>query len=530
GHSTLLPTLQPPPPHTLFTTTHPLSPSFHLPHRHRLSFKTMAERQKRVLQEKNERLLLEMISLSGNNQCADCGAKGPRWASFNLGVFLCIRCGGLHRKMGTHISKVKSVTLDSWTPEQIEMMKQGGNSKANAKYNPHPEQHPLPLAEDDSGMERYIRSKWEKKAFMEREEREKESPKPQSSRQLQVVSAPVRSSSVPVVYQGSNHGPALQRLRDMGFHDQDRNRQVLTQTQGDIDAAAEILLRLPGARAPSSQPSSAQVSDEHKLTQLWNMGFQDDAKSREALRRTGGNVDVAAAILLEERKNNQHRLSPASTPSPTRDTFDRAENSGPGLQQQQQQPFQNNINNPQNPSNFSLYGTSSQQQQSPQQASNGISLFNNTNNTFAQQLQQQPALASPFNQQQTPFSSLTTLTPTTPAGNAGMSGYFGAGSVSSAVTGNTTPGGAGFGGLGAQQQQPHLTGFNGLTSQQHQPQLTGFSGLASQQQPQLTGFNGSGHQQVLSGVPMFGGMSVQQTGFGQQAGLSSNASSIGFSK
>lgn len=46
----------------------------------------------------------------------------PRWASYSLGVFLCIRCAGIHRKMGTHISKVKSITMDQWTSEQIEVM------------------------------------------------------------------------------------------------------------------------------------------------------------------------------------------------------------------------------------------------------------------------------------------------------------------------------------------------------------------------------------------------------------------------
>jgi hypothetical protein len=35
------------------------------------------------------------------------------------GVFMCIRCSGIHRSMGTHISKVKSVDLDTWTPEQM---------------------------------------------------------------------------------------------------------------------------------------------------------------------------------------------------------------------------------------------------------------------------------------------------------------------------------------------------------------------------------------------------------------------------
>lgn len=108
------------------------------------------DRAKKVVNEKNERILLEMTKQPGNDTCADCGAKGryiktiippfffsfcistfflleqiflgPRWASHNLGVFLCIRCGGLHRKMGTHISKVKSISLDSWTPEQIEVI------------------------------------------------------------------------------------------------------------------------------------------------------------------------------------------------------------------------------------------------------------------------------------------------------------------------------------------------------------------------------------------------------------------------
>ena len=41
-------------------------------------------------------------------------APGPRWASMNLGIFLCLNCSGIHRRLGVHISKVKSVTLDGW--------------------------------------------------------------------------------------------------------------------------------------------------------------------------------------------------------------------------------------------------------------------------------------------------------------------------------------------------------------------------------------------------------------------------------
>ena len=42
-----------------------------------------------------------------------------------LGVFLCMRCAALHRKLGTHITKVKSLSMDSWSNEQVEVCCKG---------------------------------------------------------------------------------------------------------------------------------------------------------------------------------------------------------------------------------------------------------------------------------------------------------------------------------------------------------------------------------------------------------------------
>uniref|UniRef100_A0A182T8T0 Arf-GAP domain-containing protein n=1 Tax=Anopheles maculatus TaxID=74869 RepID=A0A182T8T0_9DIPT len=83
-----------------------------------MSRKNETERQKQI-QEKCQMLLTKMLRDDDNKYCVDCDAKGPRWASWNLGVFLCIRCAGIHRNLGVHISRVKSVNLDSWTPEQV---------------------------------------------------------------------------------------------------------------------------------------------------------------------------------------------------------------------------------------------------------------------------------------------------------------------------------------------------------------------------------------------------------------------------
>lgn len=38
----------------------------------------------------------------------------PEWASINLGVLMCIECSGIHRNLGSHISKVRSLDLDEW--------------------------------------------------------------------------------------------------------------------------------------------------------------------------------------------------------------------------------------------------------------------------------------------------------------------------------------------------------------------------------------------------------------------------------
>ncbi|KAJ1506446.1 hypothetical protein HMI54_005075, partial [Coelomomyces lativittatus] len=84
-----------------------------------------------------EKCFNELFKLNENNYCADCKARGPKWASWNIGVFLCIRCGGVHRKLGTHLSKVKAITLDKWTPQQLESISSKGNAKVNAIYNPN---------------------------------------------------------------------------------------------------------------------------------------------------------------------------------------------------------------------------------------------------------------------------------------------------------------------------------------------------------------------------------------------------------
>ncbi|KAJ7253013.1 hypothetical protein B0H12DRAFT_1210604 [Mycena haematopus] len=122
--------------------------------------------------ERNQKILLDLVAQPGNDVCADCKVKNPRWASHSLGIFICVSCASVHRKIGTHVTKVKSLTMDSWTKEQTENMKNNGNIKSNLFYNPNETRHPPPPnlmdGERDSEMEQFIRSKYEYRSFVDR--------------------------------------------------------------------------------------------------------------------------------------------------------------------------------------------------------------------------------------------------------------------------------------------------------------------------------------------------------------------------
>ncbi|KAK9447287.1 uncharacterized protein V1518DRAFT_421842 [Limtongia smithiae] len=121
------------------------------------------KRQERAAFERNQQLLKALLKEPGNKFCSDCKKHAyPRWASWNLGVFICIRCSGIHRSMGTHISRVKSVDLDSWTEEQLQSMVRWGNIKANKYWEAKLPGSHQPM---ESKIENFIRTKYELKRW-----------------------------------------------------------------------------------------------------------------------------------------------------------------------------------------------------------------------------------------------------------------------------------------------------------------------------------------------------------------------------
>jgi len=74
----------------------------------------------------------EMITpLKGNHRCADCGCLNADWCSINLAIVICKHCAGVHRDLGVHNSKVRSIKMDELRNSTIKMLKEIGNEVAN---------------------------------------------------------------------------------------------------------------------------------------------------------------------------------------------------------------------------------------------------------------------------------------------------------------------------------------------------------------------------------------------------------------
>ena len=104
-----------------------------------------------------------------NNRCADCNSINPSWASVNIGVLICQRCCIFHRKMGVHISRVKSITLDYWNKKYINHLKQNGNEKINKIYEYKLDKQFKPnTATLEYDLYEFIKNKYEHKLYFSR--------------------------------------------------------------------------------------------------------------------------------------------------------------------------------------------------------------------------------------------------------------------------------------------------------------------------------------------------------------------------
>uniref|UniRef100_A0A8C7R8E7 ArfGAP with GTPase domain, ankyrin repeat and PH domain 2 n=1 Tax=Oncorhynchus mykiss TaxID=8022 RepID=A0A8C7R8E7_ONCMY len=125
-------------------------------------------RNKARRSSQSEAVAIQAIrNAKGNSFCVDCEAPNPTWASLNLGALICIECSGIHRNLGTHLSRVRSLDLDDWPRELTQVLTAIGNHLANSIWECHTQgrHKPTPNATREE-RESWIRAKYEQRVFV----------------------------------------------------------------------------------------------------------------------------------------------------------------------------------------------------------------------------------------------------------------------------------------------------------------------------------------------------------------------------
>ncbi|KAM0033287.1 putative Arf GTPase activating protein [Helianthus debilis subsp. tardiflorus] len=122
---------------------------------------------------RTERPVDTLKKVPGNDKCADCGSPEPDWASLNLGILICIECSGVHRNLGCHISKVRSLELDVkvWEPSVIALFQSLGNVFINSIWEKSLSKESIgkPGSEEHiSTKEKFIHAKYAERRFIQK--------------------------------------------------------------------------------------------------------------------------------------------------------------------------------------------------------------------------------------------------------------------------------------------------------------------------------------------------------------------------
>lgn len=248
------------------------------------------------LNARHRKILEGLLKLPENRECADCKSKAPRWASVNLGIFICMQCSGIHRSLGVHISKVRSATLDTWLPDQVAFIQSMGNEKSNSYWEAE-----LPPNYDRVGIENFIRAKYEEKRWVPRDGK--------------AISHSRESQQKASAYRPRPGGSGAHRYTNNVEHSSDKKNIHPPNTNSSIPASKS---RIPAASkvskqtTPDPQPQENVQKSESSISKAEPVKQAATATPIVSPPRVDYATDLFRMLSVKDSRENDSEISAAN--------------------------------------------------------------------------------------------------------------------------------------------------------------------------------------------------------------------------
>ncbi|XP_063918337.1 arf-GAP domain and FG repeat-containing protein 1 isoform X1 [Zophobas morio] len=115
--------------------------------------------------EKNLKTLRELGAQPQNKYCFDCNQRGPTYVDMTIGSFVCTKCSGMLRGL-TPPHRVKSISMATFTTEEIDMLKSRGNDYCRSVWlGLYEGASPGPEFRDEQSVKDFMVDKYERKRY-----------------------------------------------------------------------------------------------------------------------------------------------------------------------------------------------------------------------------------------------------------------------------------------------------------------------------------------------------------------------------